>query len=453
MRAIALAVAAIVLLAAPCRGAEEVPSAAAAQAAAGGIAEARSLIREGRFEEALAVLAPLLRGEAIDAGALFQYGLAAIGAAQAPDVSEAKREALLDRAVAAFREMLVADPGLVRVRLELARAFFLKREDRLARRHFEQVLAGDVPAPVAANVRRFLAQIRARRRWTARFGFALAPDTNIGGTSDERVITIHGLPFRRDAEELRTSGVGVSLWGGWAYQHPIGDRLRLRAGVDASVRDYAGSRFDRVSLAVHAGPRWLVGRGADASVLASARRQWSAGAPDHDGLGVRLEAGHRLTRRVTANARASWHERAYRTQTHLDGPTMDVSLGGAWVVAPTVRAEAAAGWGRDRPETTRWRHERRSLRLGATTALPRGFTVGASGELRWSDYEGNWFPHTAGEPREDRTWAARLSVHNRAIAWRGFSPQLSLVHEVRDTNAQLYDYERTGGELRFVRVF
>jgi len=29
----------------------------------------------------------------------------------------------------------------------------------------------------------------------------------------------------------------------------------------------------------------------------------------------------------------------------------------------------------------------------------------------------------------------------------------SRTYEVRKTNAQLHDYERTGGELRFVRVF
>ena len=80
--------------------------------------------------------------------------------------------------------------------------------------------------------------------------------------------------------------------------------------------------------------------------------------------------------------------------------------------------------------------------------------MGGSGELRWTDYEGNWFPFTTtGEPREDRTRSLRASVHNRVFAWKGFSPQLSLVHEVRTTNAQLYDYKRTGGELRFVRLF
>ena len=256
---------------------------------------------------------------------LFREGMIAVEASKRPGISEAARDILLDQAIAAFREMLVDDPTLARVRLELAHAFFLKGEDRLARQHFERVLAGSPPPAVVLNVQRFLATIRARRRWSLHAGFALAPDTNIGGSSDQRIIYIYGLPFERDAEDLATSGIGASVWGGWEYEHPLAERLRLRGGIDASRREYSGSRFDQTYLSGHAGPRWLIGRGADASLLASARRRWNAGAPAYDALGVRLEAGHRFTRRVTANAGASWHERSYRTEDHLDGPAMDVS--------------------------------------------------------------------------------------------------------------------------------
>ena len=449
----ALAVAACLLLAGPAWGAAEAPAASAAA----GVAEARALIHRGRFADALDVLRPLVRDPEAGPNAVFLAGLAAVGAAQRPGAATADRDALLDEAIARFRALLVDRPGLVRVRLELARAFFLKREDDLSRRHFEDVLAGDPPAPVAANVRRFLAEIRARGRWDLHAGFALAPDTNIGASSDERIIYIdfggRRLPFRRDAEELTTSGVGLSLWTGGEYQHPMGERLRLRAGASLWRRDYAGRRFDQTFVAGHVGPRGLLDGNTEASALAIAQRRWSAGTPDHDALGVRLEAARRLTRRVTASARASWHERSYRARRYLDGPVLDASLGGAWVVTPTVRADAALGWGRERPRARTWRHERRWLKAGVSVALPRGFTVGGSGELRWTDYEGDWYPHTDGGPRADRTRALRASVHNRALAWHGFSPEMSLVHEVRSTNAQLYDYQRTGAELRFVRLF
>ena len=85
---------------------------------------------------------------------------------------------------------------------------------------------------------------------------------------------------------------------------------------------------------------------------------------------------------------------------------------------------------------------------------PKGFTVSGGGDYRWTNYEPGWFPHVPDNgARKDETWSARASVYNRGFTLMGFSPELGVVHEVRNTNAQLYDYERTSGELRFVRQF
>ena len=463
-----LAVCACLLLAAPAWGGDEDSPApvqgsatdeAAAEAGAGAgaaasRAEARALVDAGRYEEALAVFGPLVRGGTVEADDLFHFGLAAVGASQQPGVGEARRDALLDEAIASFRAMLVDRPELVRVRLELARAFFLKGEDSLARRHFERVLAGGVPETVAANVRMFLLQLRARRRWDMHVGAAIAPDSNIGGGSDERTIYIYGLPFQRDAEELTSSGVGLVLWGGGEYHYPLDDRTRLRAGGDLLRREHGGSQFDEASVSVHLGPRILLDERTEASVLATASQRWAGTVKDFHGLGGRIEASRRLSRSVSASGRLSWEDRHYRTRTSLDGDALDLSLGAGWVVAPTVRLDLSAGYGRERPERERERHERYRVGLGVSVALPRGFTVSGGGEYRWTSYEPGWFPHVEdNSAREDRTWSARASVYNRGFTLMGFSPEVGVVHEVRDTNAQLYDYERTSGELRFVRQF
>ena len=394
-----------------------------------------------------------LPASAQDMSALFRQGMKAVEAAgKAKD--ESRRDEHLDRAIATFRKMLIANPRLVRVRLELARAFFLKGEDGLARQHFERVLAGNPPAGVALNVNRFLAQIRARKRWSVRVGFALAPDTNLGGGSDERIIYIYGLPFRRDREELTRSGIGIAAWAGGEYQYPLSPRWRLRAGGDVHRKEYREREFDRMTVAGHVGPRWLIGRGTEASLLASARQHWIADEADHRDIGARTELRHRLSRRTTGHVALSRHERRYEERDHLDGPVTDLSLGAGWVASPTIRIDAAVGWGKDRPETERYRNERRWIRLGATAALPWGFTVGASGTLRWTGYEGDWFPFTEdGSPRSDITRHLRVFAHNRAFTVGGFSPQVSLVREDRTSTAQLHDYERTSGELRFVRLF
>ena len=420
--------------------------------------EAQAHAEAGRYEEALPVLRLLAQEGEDQEDVLFLLALSAIEVSRRTDIGEAERTALLDEAITALHILLVRNPELVRVRLELARAFFLKGEDDLSQGHFERVLAGNPPETVAANVNTFLSQIRARRRWSMHLGFAIAPDTNIGTSSAERTIYISTpfgrLPFQREAEELTTSGVGFAIWAGGEYQHPVGERLRLRLGADLGRREYKKSQFDKMSASVHAGPRWLLGPRTEASLLANVRRQWTANAPTSDSFGGRVEVRHRLTQRFAANAEVAWNERRNRTDTFLDGPATSLSLGGAWTVSPTLRVDVGAGFGQDRPESTRWHHDRRWLRGGLSVALPRGFSVSSSVRLGRAEYEGDWAFYTGtAEPRADRTRSLRVSVHNRAFTVGGFSPQLAIVRERRTSNAQLYGYKRTSGELSFVRQF
>ena len=444
----ALAVAVLILSAAPVAAQD-------ARSTDADVAEAQALIGAGRFDEALAVLRPLTAERPIRAEVVFFIGLAAIEASRRqPD--EAEQEALLDEAIVALYALLTAQPELVRVRLELARAFFYKEEDSLARRHFERVLAGDVPDAVKANVHRFLSQIRARRRWTAYLGASLVPDTNIGGSSDEETIYIEvfgvELPFTRDEEDLPTSGVGLSVWTGGGYEHPLTSRLRLRAGVDLAQKDHASRQFDDTHLAIHAGPRWLVDARTELSALANASRRWVGGSVEHDAAGARIEARRRLTDRVWGSVHASWLDRDYRGGTSRDGPVVDLLLSGTWRVRPTVGFSSAIGYSEQRTHSPSLDNRSRRLRAGLNVALPRGFSMGGSAQIRWTDYPGYRF-FGVQFPREDRTRTVSLSLHKRDLTLYGFSPQVVVTHEQRDSNAQALDSIGNRAELRFVRQF
>lgn len=394
-------------------------------------------------------------------GQRFRDGMEALDAAHVAHATADRkaRNEKLDEAIAAFRAILVDRPELVRVRLELARAFFLKEEDRLARRHFEQVLAGRPPEAVAVNIQRFLNIMRARRRWEAWFGAALAPDSNLNAASGERTIFLDTpfgrLPFTRQGDVTPKSGVGVSIWGGGEYQYPLGPRWRLRSGANASIREYKGGDFDRHFLSAHIGPRRLIDAQTEASLLATVERQWTAGAPETDRFGLRLEAEHRLTPRLSVFGRASAARRNCRDCNWLDGPVGDVSLGASWAALPILRFGGNAGWSWTRANSEHWRNSGPQASLGATLALPAGFTVGLRASLQRTEYQGRGFAHRTidREPREDETRTLSASVHNRALTLAGFSPRLSLIREERETNAQALDYDRNRAELSFVRQF
>ncbi len=418
------------------------------------VQHAATLVEQGRYAEALDTLRPLAPDHPDQTDVRFLLGLGAIGAAVQAGTEETDRNALLDEAIAALRAILIDSPGLVRVRLELARAFFLNKQDNLSRRHFELVLASQPPPAVASNIRRFLQAMRVRRRWSGSFGVSIAPDTNINFASDAELFYIGTAPLLLSAGSRASSGLGVVVWGGSEYQYPLGNRLRLRTGIDGVHREYGGKGFDQTFVGGHVGPRWFAGENTEVSLLATANQRLFGGKRYSHDFGTRFEVEHRFASRLTANGWASWHQRQHRAREFLDGPLTVLSVGATYLPMPTVQTRAMVGYMRQHSKAVVWRNDGFWTRLGASFALPRGFTLGGSADLLWPNYEGRWAPFTPdGSSRRDRIRVLRASVFNRAFTVYGFSPQLVLVHEVRESNAQLYDYKRTRAELQFVRQF
>ena len=366
---------------------------------------------------------------------------------------EAVREGHLDLAVRTFHRLLIDRPDLLRVRLELAKAFYLQGKDDLARRHFEAALAGDLPSAVEANIRRFLDAIRARQHWQMRFGVGIAPSNNLGATSTSRTLTIGGLPFKLQ-DPGRKSGVGLSIWTGGEYQHLLGPRWRLRAGADLARKEYKGGAFDRMTLSGYTGPRWLIDDRTEASLLLNVSRAWLGGKGEHHDVGPTLEVHRRLSRRVTVSGALSRLERHHDRATAQDGPRTSLRGGLSYTVSPTIKLHLSAGLSGERPKDQRQRNDGREVSIGADWILGQGYVLGGSLGMSQTDYERPQFPYTAiDEPREDETLTYRLSLHNKGWTIGGFSPRLSLTHETRDSNAQLHDYERTSGEFQLVRQF
>src|SRR3954469_4280165 len=127
------------------------------------IQAAQLLIVNNRLEEAKRLLEQFLTAHTDDREGLFL--MATIAVAQKD----------YDRAISLYRRILVHEPNAERVRLDLARAFFLKGDYDNADRQFRFARAGQVDDAVKANVDHFLSAINRLREWTVNFSFAVAP--------------------------------------------------------------------------------------------------------------------------------------------------------------------------------------------------------------------------------------------------------------------------------------
>lgn len=147
-----------------------------------------------------AALRALARGAAL-AALLVAAALSAAAAATSPAELDARFRAALaaleqgrpDEAIRGFREILSVDPNLPRVRLELARAYYAAEEWSLARETFFEVLSGDLPAEVRANILRFLRAIDARRGWSWGLDVAVGPGAGFGRSYNTDIIEIEDI--------------------------------------------------------------------------------------------------------------------------------------------------------------------------------------------------------------------------------------------------------------------
>ena len=132
------------------------------------IEAARAALTKGELEDAEFLLKGIKPGEGNADDLDFLYGSIAMAREDWPT------------AIARFRAMLIRDPTLPRVRLDLALAYFRAEEDSSAAHHFRQVLGDkDLPPVVRARTLAFLDTIRRRKTWSVSTAVSHSPPTAI----------------------------------------------------------------------------------------------------------------------------------------------------------------------------------------------------------------------------------------------------------------------------------
>ena len=163
---------------------------------------------------------------------------------------------------------------------------------------------------------------------------------------------------------------------------------------------------------------------------------------------------HRVYAGFQLSGRAQWVDRKFQQQKFLEGPLMVFSLGANYVLFPTVQINGMLGFQQQNTLADRWSSQGYWGRVGTNVALPWGFTVGLSAEFRWTDFEAGWFPFVPdNSARRDQTRILGATLLNRALTVYGFSPQIAFSNQVRESNAQLFDFKRNLVEMRWVRQF
>ena len=418
---------------------------------------AQELLQENRPNEALTELQRLTDAHPDNLDIFFFLGETSLRMAHNPVLTEDERNKLLDEAIRAFEYMLAQDPELHRVQLELARAYFLKGNDALAKKHFKSILADEPPGPVSDNIDRFLSTINQRKPWQIRVTVSTTYDNNIGSGSGNNIIEIYNLPFvlNNEQEEIK-SGMGLSLQVGGEYQHQINDRYRLRTGGDIAFKTWPqNNEFDTTSISAYVGPSFSINNSGQMSILATLSNRFKGAnhTPSSRDVGLRIETSHQINARLTVKTQTYWYDRSYNSSKELNGAGGDISVNIYYQITPTLQGELAFGYGYDNPTDSKWRQKRNSIEFGLSTIFMENFVVAGNVGIKNSKYEGNWRPYTDGTPRKDKLYFFRINVSRQNYSLLGFKPQFYITNEKLRSNAQLYSHNKIYAGINFTRTF
>jgi len=396
------------------------------------------LMQAGRLDDAKKVLLALQKATPNDSQVLFMLAMIYVEQKDYPS------------AIRLFRRILVREPGVARVRLELARAFFLDRDYDNAERQFRFARAAKLPPAVMANIDHYLYAIRQARRWSYSLSVAVAPDTNLNAGPTISQIDIFGLPFNLSDQTRQHSGVGaaVDMGGDWAA--PIGAHTRLHAGLQFHSLTYPNSAYDDMTLAANLGPEFIFRRW-DVSPGFTAFRRWYGGKAYNQGVGASLGAIYYVNSRFGVTGSVGGQQISYPLQPSQNGPALSGGLGAFYTPSPVSIVRGNITVTRQSAQLAAYAYTASQLTLGYDRDLPGGFSASIEPGYTRIDYDAALaaFPVV----RSDRQWTAQVTLLNRRIDVAGFTPRFLYAFTRNDSDIPLYSFERNRFEIGVTRIF
>ena len=402
------------------------------------IQAAQLLITNDRLDDAKRVLERFLAATPDDSQG--QFLLATIAVAQKD----------YDTAISLFRRILVREPGAERVRLELARAFFLKGDYDNADRQFRFARAGDIDDAVKANVDRFLSAINRLREWTFNFSFALAPDTNQNAATSASQVSIFGLPFALDNDARKQSGIGLAGDIGGEWSPLLDDNVKARIGANLYRVEYSGGEFDDMTVSAYGGPQFLFSNW-DFSVLATGFKRWFANQDYISGAGGKLAADYGITSDWVVGASLGGQAVINNFIPEQGGPLWSAQTQVAYVLSPSSLFQLQLGFNRQEAQIAPYSYSGVWFGGGYSQDLPWGFSAGFQPSYFITRYDATLAAF--GKTRSDDAVSLAFTLLNRRFDYHGFTPRFSYVFTEQHSNIPLYSFTRNQFQIGVTSLF
>ncbi|MGH7011557.1 MAG: surface lipoprotein assembly modifier, partial [Caulobacteraceae bacterium] len=397
-----------------------------------------ALIETGRVDEARELLGKLAEAHPEDNEVQFLFGMT--------DIAEKD----YDDAIRRFHRILVSQPEVVRVRLELGRAYFLKGDYGDAEREFLFASAGNLPPTVRANVNRYLGAIRQLKTFAYSLSFAIAPDTDLNAGPATSGITLYGIPFQLSQSARANAGVGLALQGAAEWSPKLAKHVKLRLGAQVVRSQYFHTEFDDMTVQAYAGPHVLLNKW-EFDVLGNGSYRWYGDRPYAQTAGGAVDATYYATPRLGIGGAFGAYQISYPQSPVQNGPGATIMLNCFYVPDPASIVRLTGALGVQDAEISAYSSHSQQIGISWSREFAAGITLGLSPSFTHIGYDAPLAAFNA--TRSDDQYAMQVMVMDRKIDWGGFTPRLIYTFIRNDSSIPLYQFSRNRFEIGVTQSF
>ncbi len=394
--------------------------------------EGKALYEAGQFEEATTLFHDAFLAYPGDEEINFHYGLSA---AEAGDHETASM---------AFDRLLIMNPNLPRVRLELSRSYFKLGLYGLAQEQFQTVLETDPPPEVQRRIRAYLETIRSRQRQHALSGslsFSATSDSNVNiSSSNDEVLFPFGTQLLIPGNPIRDQYLAATLQLCHSYRSsPTGNRT-----WDTCLTQYNASYSDEDQLdisytRIESGPSLsLGGNRGNLHLRGTASKMDQGGADYQKTFGASAVYAHNLGVSSGWRTRLAGEKRTYDDDPDNDSLNLKLESG-PWLRRGPNTFSAAVFYERNDAESGDNAYHGFGLNGAWQRLLNARTLLQTALQYEYSDYDDTAFLY-APTIREDHGLEVDVSLRRQLAA--GVSARIGYAYEKLWSNVDIYDYKR-----------
>jgi tetratricopeptide (TPR) repeat protein len=375
----------------------------------------------------------------------------------------------LDAAIKAFQTILNNQPNLHRARLELAVAYLQALNYEQARKNAEQVLNDPAtPESVKRKIREFLAKVTlasSRHTWIPKLSVGYMYDSNVPAGPDESILS----SFPSSSVTTKIGDSAVILNAGFSHRY-ISDR-NVRVGdtgaaylwltqFNASRTDYSDKDYGDYDLEI-------ASLGTGPSLIA---HRWRAGLNlqvdhvrlDEDKYGLFSSINPHLTlvrnnRRTEITMDAFLQRRSYSRSADQDRSSNYRSMGlsvGHLQQNDKLSLQGGIRLFSEDANTSRYSNNGFEVFVGGSWRHSKALTFYARSSRKEVEYSGAEPAPTSvfrDESQNRHVAGVHYAISKGPLA--GWTIKASVTRTENNSNAPLYDYDRTQTAMIFERAF